>query len=164
MSKAFGARLKQAREDAGLTQTQLANLLDHEWGTWINKYESGENEPSLDDLVRLARAVETDVRRLLWGYNAPSAWLEKIEAIEPDLDERARTAVLELARSQRIAARAERARRIQEARALLERLHTPPELTQRIVEGLARSGMGPDPEPDQEPDDEADPPSPRRDS
>lgn len=64
----FGAILKQLREDAGLTQEQLAHRAEvHR--TYISLLEREKKSPTLEVLFRLARAL--DIR--------PSAFLVKVE-------------------------------------------------------------------------------------
>ena len=41
----FGAALKKAREEAGLTQTELAKLLNVSFSS-INRYENGHHAPT----------------------------------------------------------------------------------------------------------------------
>lgn len=41
----FGTALKRAREEAGLTQTELAKLLGVSFSS-INRYENGHHEPT----------------------------------------------------------------------------------------------------------------------
>ena len=49
----FSKKLKQLRIDQGLTQEQLANGV-HVSRTLINKYENGAEEPTLDNIKRIA--------------------------------------------------------------------------------------------------------------
>ena len=73
----FGDRLCIAREQAGLSQTALAELiLSYEPDSnttriltqqQINKYERGVTQPRLDNVLRLAQALEVDPYWLLYG-------------------------------------------------------------------------------------------------
>ena len=56
----FGLRLKIIRTDRGLTQEQLAELLDVTIDT-ISKMERGVHGPRFELLERIARALKTPV-------------------------------------------------------------------------------------------------------
>ena len=60
----FGKNLRVLRKERGLTQTQLGHIL-HYGSTAIAGYESGRNEPSLDDLIRLADFFDVSLDALL---------------------------------------------------------------------------------------------------
>lgn len=55
--QALGERIKQARIQAGLTQEQLAELLNLSRGT-VARYELGEIEPKLQNLAAIARVLQ----------------------------------------------------------------------------------------------------------
>lgn len=57
--------LRLARENAGLTQHQLARLVGVAGGERISRWELGASEPRPDLLVRLARALRTPPMVLL---------------------------------------------------------------------------------------------------
>lgn len=63
-------RLKQARQEAGLTQEELASAVGVHALT-ISHFECGRVRPSLDTVVRLAAALGTTVGALLG--EAPAA-------------------------------------------------------------------------------------------
>lgn len=68
-AKRFGANLRQARERKGLSQEELAELLDTD-GNSVARYERGERRPRDPAfLVRMAQAVDTTVEAL--GGAAP---------------------------------------------------------------------------------------------
>jgi transcriptional regulator with XRE-family HTH domain len=52
--KQFGARLKQARKDLGLTQTQAAALTGVSQGN-ISDFESGNSEPMASTIVSFSK-------------------------------------------------------------------------------------------------------------
>ena len=54
--KAFLDRLRQAREDAGLTQVELAKALGRSQ-TWVSKCELGERRVDFVELEDLAKAL-----------------------------------------------------------------------------------------------------------
>jgi transcriptional regulator with XRE-family HTH domain len=60
----FGKRLRECREAKGLSQQDLAKLLDTSY-TVIGKYERDEMKPSIDVANKLAKLVDTTVGYLL---------------------------------------------------------------------------------------------------
>lgn len=67
-----GERIKQAREEAGLTQAQLGDACGG-WGqTRISAYETGRNEPSLRDFEAMAAVLRRSVP-WLQGFEETSA-------------------------------------------------------------------------------------------
>lgn len=59
----FGGALREARVKAGLSQDALAELARlHR--TYVGGIERGERNPSLENIVRLARALDTTVAAL----------------------------------------------------------------------------------------------------
>ena len=54
--RAFVERLRQAREDAGLTQAELARILQRSQ-TWVSKCELGERRVDFVELEDLAAAL-----------------------------------------------------------------------------------------------------------
>jgi transcriptional regulator with XRE-family HTH domain len=64
----FGDRLRDRREVAGLTQTQLARKLPGTVeGGQVSRWERGESFPTYANLVALARALECSEESLLCG-------------------------------------------------------------------------------------------------
>ena len=57
--------LRAAREDAGLTQHQLARLVGAAGGERISRWELGTSTPHPDFLVRLAKALEVPAQLLI---------------------------------------------------------------------------------------------------
>ena len=57
-------RLRDLREDADLTQTQVANYLGMSQ-TWYSKYETGENDIASRVLIQLAKFYHTSIDYLL---------------------------------------------------------------------------------------------------
>jgi transcriptional regulator with XRE-family HTH domain len=62
----FGANLRAAREDAGLTQEALGHRADFH-PTEVNRIERGRRNPGLLTIVRLAKALEIPAGDLLAG-------------------------------------------------------------------------------------------------
>lgn len=60
----FGDRLKELREDQGMTQTDLANLLNIS-RTSISGYETEANDPSIDILIKIADIFNVSLDYLL---------------------------------------------------------------------------------------------------
>jgi len=54
----------RAREKAGLSQAQLAKKLGKSRSS-VNEYESGEHEPKLDLLVKIAKVTGVTVEELV---------------------------------------------------------------------------------------------------
>jgi transcriptional regulator with XRE-family HTH domain len=60
----FAANLRKIRTAKGLSQEKLADLCDlHR--TYVSSVERGERNISVDNMERLAKALEVDVRELL---------------------------------------------------------------------------------------------------
>jgi len=60
----FGKRIKAAREEKGLTQEKLAELLDLS-PTHVSVIERGVKAPRLDTLIRIANTLEVSADELL---------------------------------------------------------------------------------------------------
>ena len=56
-NKQIGLRIRTARKEKGLNQTELANLLDKSLRT-IQKYESGEIEVSIATINAIAKVLD----------------------------------------------------------------------------------------------------------
>jgi transcriptional regulator with XRE-family HTH domain len=66
---ALRAVLKQARKDAGLSQGEVARLLD-EPQSFVSKYESGVRRLDLVELEQVAEALGLTLRDLVGRYEA----------------------------------------------------------------------------------------------
>ncbi len=62
--KTFGLNVKFARMRKGLTQEQLAELMDIHW-TYVAKIETGRINMSLGKVLELAKVLEVDINKLL---------------------------------------------------------------------------------------------------
>lgn len=62
----FKTRLKQLRKEKGLSQQKLASVLGY-GSTAIANYESGRNQPSIPDLITIAKELNTSTDYLI-GY------------------------------------------------------------------------------------------------
>lgn len=65
----FGERIKSAREELKMTQTQLAQLLKTSQTT-VAKYEHGEQVPRADVLAAISKAIGKSADWLLFGSDA----------------------------------------------------------------------------------------------
>lgn len=63
----IGQRIKEARKDTGLTQRELAERSGTATGT-IQQYELGKRQPRIEQLQRIASALDVDVNWLMNGY------------------------------------------------------------------------------------------------
>lgn len=67
MKQTLGKQIRRAREQAGITQVELANALgiqqDH-----ISAYETGRVEPLSSRLFEIARALNADHLPLSWWF------------------------------------------------------------------------------------------------
>lgn len=59
------AALRSARENAGLTQHELARLIGAAGGERVSRWELGMSEPRPDFFVKLARILQIPARRLI---------------------------------------------------------------------------------------------------
>lgn len=71
----FAARLKITRTNINYTQTQLAEKLNY-GASAISNYERGINEPSLEDLILIAKSLNTSLDYLL---GATDSWMPYFE-------------------------------------------------------------------------------------
>lgn len=66
----LGARIAALRREAGLSQSQLAQMLKISPSA-MGMYEQGRREPSVQTLVELARVLEVSTDYLLTGCPGP---------------------------------------------------------------------------------------------
>jgi transcriptional regulator with XRE-family HTH domain len=62
--EALGTRIRAARETAGMIQQQLAGVLDVTQAA-VSRWESGERDPGVADLIRIADALGVQAASLL---------------------------------------------------------------------------------------------------
>lgn len=77
--RSFGARVRALREERGITQQRLSELLGVRAST-VSQIETGDLSPTLTTIAAIARALKTRVPDLL-DFEAPAA-------PTPDADER----------------------------------------------------------------------------
>lgn len=73
----IGLNIRKAREAKGLTQRELADAIGHKSdphtkgdnvaSSYISRLESGDHQPRLDTLAKIAKALGTTVPKLLTG-------------------------------------------------------------------------------------------------
>ena len=76
----FGHNVRDARNRLGLTQTDVANIVDSNQ-SFVGAVERGAQNVRLSTVVRLAFAVRTDPGALLLGENAKDYGLETLVRI-----------------------------------------------------------------------------------
>lgn len=86
MSSSLPERLRLAREQAGLSQGQVAKLLRMHRPT-ISEIEAGRRKVLADELARFAKIYEVSV-----------AWLSGADTNDSDLDERVKLAARNLSK------------------------------------------------------------------
>lgn len=79
--KLLGEALKELRTEKGLTQTEIANLLEIKSQTY-NGYENGRTEPSLETLVRLSFLFDCPIDVMLQKFNFVGTKEAQTEAFE----------------------------------------------------------------------------------
>jgi transcriptional regulator with XRE-family HTH domain len=67
MKSKFGTVLRQAREDSGLTQAELADKADVS-RVYVGLIERGTKTPTLDVFVRLAKGLKMAPSKLMERY------------------------------------------------------------------------------------------------
>lgn len=82
----MGGRLRAARRGAGLTQKQLAEVLEVEPIT-VSRWERDVTTPSLARLRRIAQVTETTVGDLVRAPDALSAESAELAALREELAE-----------------------------------------------------------------------------
>jgi transcriptional regulator with XRE-family HTH domain len=67
----FGERVRELREKRGMTQEKLAQAADLTT-SFVSTVERGQKAPSLNTILKLARALKVDAGELLsdFGYDA----------------------------------------------------------------------------------------------
>ncbi len=69
LQKTFGRNLRKYRKDRGLSQEKLAELCELHW-TYIGSVERGERNISLQNIKKIADALEVKISDLFKGINA----------------------------------------------------------------------------------------------
>jgi len=66
MNDTFAIRLKALRKKKGLSQAQLADLIEVHFAQ-VSRYERGETKPNADAMTKLAKTLNTTVDYLMNG-------------------------------------------------------------------------------------------------
>jgi transcriptional regulator with XRE-family HTH domain len=74
----FGRRLKAMREKRGLSQDTLAKMSGWASNTRMSSYERGLNEPTLDEISRLATALGVHPEVLAYGAENIAAHIQDL--------------------------------------------------------------------------------------
>ena len=77
---AIGERIKEARQERGLSQEELAQIINSTKSA-ISRYESGKRQPRIEQLKSIASALDVDVNWLMNGYTLEQrdqVWKEKV--------------------------------------------------------------------------------------
>ena len=74
----FGARLKVARRNAGITQKELASFVNAKHNS-VSNWENGQNMPDPDTIVDICEALNVSAGFLL-GNETPDAEVPKLSA------------------------------------------------------------------------------------
>ena len=74
----FAERLKELRKKAGLTQEQLAEIIGIHEAT-IRRWELSQRQPRMDEIKKLAQALNVTDDELLNGKQETGTWQLRIE-------------------------------------------------------------------------------------
>ena len=89
MSAMVGERIKARREELGLSQEQLANLVDYKGGkSTISRIESERVQLNQEKIGVFARALRTTPLYLLGLVDDPSASLGMVKTFKETLNDR----------------------------------------------------------------------------
>jgi transcriptional regulator with XRE-family HTH domain len=64
----LGERVRQRRQELGLSQEDMANLAEMHWTNW-GKIERGQANPSLTTILRVAGVLGIDAGKLVQGIS-----------------------------------------------------------------------------------------------
>ena len=77
-AKEIGKRIRQLREDAGMSQAELGNRLKVSQ-TRISRYEAGHATPPLKQLIKLANIFRVPLDYLLFGAEPPPPYAPELK-------------------------------------------------------------------------------------
>ena len=66
-----GKNIKIARETQGLSQDELAQLMGKSGRATVSNWENGKNDPTINDLIKLAEILKTTVTFLVGEESKP---------------------------------------------------------------------------------------------
>lgn len=76
--KSIGRRIKQLRQDLGLSQRKLAPLLGIHWSQ-LARYEVEKNSPSVETLVQISKTFKKSTDYLIFGKDEKMSKETKIK-------------------------------------------------------------------------------------
>lgn len=76
-----GERMKKARDERELSQSQLAHLIDGKQ-TQIAAYESGDRIPRADTLAKIAQSLQVSADYLLGLTDLPNGYISVLSSQE----------------------------------------------------------------------------------
>lgn len=82
----IGERIKTARSNAGLTQRALAEKSGMATGT-VQQYELGKRQPRIEQLQKIADALDVDINYLVHGKTLQQFEQESIDRIKNALQQ-----------------------------------------------------------------------------
>ena len=103
----FGARLRAGRRALGLSQEELAQSADLS-ANYIGLIERGARQPTLDALVRLARAIDQKPGQLVGDAEPGDDWLDEVLAVARTVPKPLRHVALAMLRALAEGSRAQR--------------------------------------------------------
>jgi transcriptional regulator with XRE-family HTH domain len=89
----FGARVRARREALGLTQAKLAEKAGVT-SNYVGVLERGLKLPTLDTLVKMARALDLRPAELLGDLQLKDAWTEDVAALATKIPDESRALAL----------------------------------------------------------------------
>lgn len=101
-NKKIGQKIKEARENAGLSQLELAKHLGFESATAISLIEGGDRKISAENLVSLAKILQRDIK-FFYGQEGDQIDVQVALRADKNLNDADREAILrfiELAKKQ----------------------------------------------------------------
>jgi len=93
MNKFIGSKIREAREAAKKSQMELASTLGFESATAISLIESGERKVRVEDLDKIARFLDKDIKFFIGQENKAVDVRVALRA-DKDLNEKDREAIL----------------------------------------------------------------------
>ncbi len=93
MNKFIGSKIREAREAAKKSQMELANALGFESATAISLIESGERKVRVEDLEKIARFLDKDIKFFI-GQEDKAVDVRVALRADKDLSEKDREAIL----------------------------------------------------------------------
>ena len=78
----IGERIRQRREELGMTQAELAERLGYRSRSSINKIENGTNDITQSKVKRFAEVLDTSISYLMGWEGKPEVLMMGIESIK----------------------------------------------------------------------------------